>query len=101
MSDPQPSGDSLPNPPEHLARLTSVPTDMEASVIVAALEEEGVASTATGGYTAGFKAEAPGWVQVLVAEADLPVARNTLAKLRKENAEIDWSKIDVGEPEQS
>lgn len=91
--------DPVPNnPTEHLARLTSVPSDMEASVIVAALSEEGIDATATGGYTAGFKAEAPGVVDVMVAEMDLPVAKNTLAKLMEENAEIDWSKVDVGQP---
>lgn len=88
----------MDNPPEHIAQLTTVPTDMEASVITAALEEAGIKCTATGGYTAGFKAEAPGWVAINVAEADLPVAKNTLAKLMQENAEIDWSKVDVGEP---
>ncbi|MEM8865986.1 MAG: hypothetical protein AAGF31_10630 [Planctomycetota bacterium] len=88
----------MENQPEHIRRLTSVPSDMEASVIVAALHRAGITATATGGFTAGFKAEAPGWVQVMVAEADLPVAKNTLAKLMEENAEIDWSKVDVGEP---
>ena len=89
----------MENPPEHLAQLTTVPTDMEASIIVAALKRAGIESTATGGYTAGFKAEAPGRVAVMVAEPDLPVAKNTIAKLKQENAEIDWSKVDVGEPE--
>lgn len=87
------------NPAEHIERLTSVPTEAQAMIIVGALKEEGINCTATGGYTSGFKAEAPGWVQVMVSEADLPVARNTLQRLRKENAEIDWSKVDVGLPE--
>jgi len=89
----------MENPPEHLSKLTTVPTDMEASVIVAALNRAGIDATTTGGYTAGFKAEAPGVVAVMVAEPDLPMAQNTLEKLKQENAEIDWSKVDVGEPE--
>ena len=71
----------------------------EGLVVVGALESEGILSTAVGGFTAGFKAEAPGWVQVMVSEEDLPVAQNTLAKLKQEIAEIDWSQVDVGEPE--
>lgn len=87
----------MDNPPEHLVSLTSVPTDMEASIILATLETEGIKAVATGGFTAGFKAEAPGRVDVMVAEADLPLAKNTLAKLKQENQDIDWSQVDVGE----
>ena len=54
---------------------------------------------ATGGATAGFKAEAPGSVQVLVRRADLERAERALAEIEKDEGEIDWSKIDVGEPE--
>ena len=79
--------------------LTSAPNEMEAGIIVGALEEEGVKATMTGVYTAGFRAEAPGWVSVLVAEDDLPRAQAVLGRLRREHAEIDWSQVDVGEPE--
>lgn len=91
----------MENPPEHLSVLTSFPTEAQAVIVVAALGEAGISATATGGFTAGFKAEAPGWVQVLVAEEDLPVAQNTLRQLQEEVAEIDWSQVQVGEPEES
>ena len=84
----------------HLARLTSVRNEMEASVIVAALEEQGVQATMAGVHTAQFRAEAPGWVEVLVAEHDLPAAEAVLDKVRREHNDIDWSQIDVGEPEE-
>lgn len=87
------------NPTEHVVQLTSLPTEVQAMIIVNALKEQGVPATAVGGYTAGFKAESPGWVQVMVTEEDLPVAQNTLTKLKEEIAEIDWSQVDVGEPE--
>lgn len=87
------------NPTDHIAELVSLPTEAQAMIVVGALDNEGIKSTAVGGYTAGFKAEAPGWVKVMVAEEDLPVAQNTLAKLKQEIAEIDWSTVDVGEPE--
>ena len=44
-------------------------------------------------------ARAPGWVQVLVADEDLPRARVALEEIRRESDSIDWSQIDVGEPE--
>jgi hypothetical protein len=77
----------------------SVPTDIEAAAIVAALEAHGVHASTTGGYTAGFRAEAPGQVQVIVRRHQLQRAREVLADVREEATEIDWSQVDVGEPE--
>ena len=86
---------------DHLVLLTSVPTEAHASVIVAALKEGGVRAVATGAYTAGFAAEAPGWVQVMVEDDCLPRAKELLSKLKSEAAggAIDWSAVDVGRPE--
>jgi hypothetical protein len=85
---------------EHLARLTSAPTEMEAAVIVAALAERNIRSTTSGEFTAGFRAEAPGWVQILVAEDDLARAREVLMELDDDDTDVDWSQVDVGEPEE-
>jgi Putative prokaryotic signal transducing protein len=86
--------------PEHIKRLTSTLLEMEAGVIVSALEENGIKATLTGVATAGFRAEAPGWVHVLVAEEDLPRAQSVLDEVRKNQSdEVDWSSVDVGEPE--
>ena len=57
---------------DNLARLTSVRTEMEAGVIVGGLEDEGIRATMSGVYTTNFRAEAPGWVEVLVSAEDLP-----------------------------
>jgi hypothetical protein len=73
---------------------------MDAGFIVAALDEHGIKATMTGEATAGFRAEAPGWVQVLVAERDLPHAQSVLDALQHEVDEIDWSQVDVGEAEE-
>jgi len=35
----------------------------------------------------------------MVLEADLPRAKELLAQLRKQGAGIDWSQVDLGEPE--
>jgi hypothetical protein len=72
---------------------------MEAGVIVGALEERGIKATMTGTYTSGFRAEAPGWVQVLVGEDDLAAAQEVLAEAKQGDDEVDWSQVDVGEPE--
>jgi hypothetical protein len=90
----------MSHPPEHIVRLTSVPTEREAAIIVAALDESGIPSTMSGQFTAGFRAEAPGWVQVLVAKEDLARAQEILARLRAEQDEVDWSQVDVGQPEE-
>ncbi len=87
------------NDPNHLAVLTRVRTDIEAASIVAALEGRGIKATATGGYTAGFRAEAPGEVSVIVRDEDLSRAKQVLAQILEEQTDIDWSKVDVGKPE--
>ncbi|MEN1680360.1 MAG: DUF2007 domain-containing protein [Planctomycetota bacterium] len=90
----------MENPPEHLESLMTFSSDAEAAVVVAALESAGIKAEATGGFISGKKAMAPGRVRVLVAEHDLPLAKNTLAKLREESSQIDWSAVDVGEPDE-
>jgi Putative prokaryotic signal transducing protein len=84
---------------ENLARLTSVRTEMEAGVIVSGLEDRGIKSTMSGVYTTNFRAEAPGWVEILVADHDLARAQAALEEIRVENDHIDWSQVDVGQPE--
>ena len=84
---------------DNLARLTSVRNELEAGIVVGALEQEGIKAAMSGVYTAGFRAEAPGWVEVLVAEDDLPQAQLILRQTRDEHTEVDWSTVDVGEPE--
>jgi hypothetical protein len=84
---------------QHVALLTSAPTEMEAGIIVGALEDRGIKSTMTGTYTSGFRAEAPGWVQVLVSETDLPAAQAILDEVRRGDVDVDWSQVDVGTPE--
>jgi Putative prokaryotic signal transducing protein len=84
---------------ENLARVTSVRTEMEAGVIVSGLEDRGIQSTMSGVFTTNFRAEAPGWVEILVAEHDLARAEAALEEIHAENDHIDWSQVDVGQPE--
>lgn len=69
--------------------LESYPNDVEAAAVVTALEAHGISATATGGFTAGFRAEAPGSVNVVVRRCDMPRARSVLAELREQRDESD------------
>ena len=84
---------------ENLSKLTTVPGEFEAGAIVSALEAEGIRAQTVGGFTAGFRAHAPGGVSVVVLEDDLPRAKQILADLRQHGAGIDWSQVDVDDPE--
>jgi hypothetical protein len=79
--------------------LISVTSDAEAATIVTALAEHDIEAVTAGGYSLGFLTAAPGDVQVLVSQADFDRAKDALLQIRQEDREIDWSKIDVGEPE--
>jgi hypothetical protein len=85
---------------EDLFVLISVPHEIEAAAIVAALDQDGIRAVAAGGYTSGFKAEAPGEVQVLVKREDAERAQQTLKEIQSHEDPIDWSEVDVGEPEE-
>ncbi len=79
--------------------LTSAANVMEAAAIVAALNAEGIETVKTGEFTAGFLAEAPGYVQIIVKSCDLARAQELLQRFKEDDSPIDWSQIDVGEPE--
>ncbi len=79
--------------------LVNVQTEWEASFIAEALNERGINAQVSGGLTAGFRAEAPGLARVIVPRGQVERAKQQLAEIRQEAASIDWSQIDVGEPE--
>jgi nitrogen regulatory protein PII-like uncharacterized protein len=83
-----------PNQPE---LLTSVPNDIEAAAIVNALADRGIQATMTGTYTSGFRAQAPGWVKIVVRKRDLDSAKQALADLKSGTSDIDWSEIESDE----
>jgi hypothetical protein len=80
--------------------LISVFTEAEAVAIVLGLKDYGINATTTGSFTAGFRAESPGFVNVVVKHADLNRARNALDEIKGGQSGIDWSEIDVGEPDE-
>jgi hypothetical protein len=87
-----------PEPEERTARLTSVPSETEAAIVIAALEENGVHAESDE-YTSGLRAGPWNWVEVLVAEEDLEKAKQVLEQVKRQNDHIDWSQVDVGQPE--
>jgi len=85
-----------PESPEVLMR---VPSEVEAAAIVTALASRGIEALTTGGFTAGFRAEAPGQVSVMVHQDDLAPARQAITEIQQEAHDIDWSQVDVGKDE--
>jgi sugar phosphate isomerase/epimerase len=74
------------------ARLVTVaqrPTEVAASILVSVLRDEGIKAVATGGFTAGFRAEAPGMVSVQTLETDAVRAKQIIAELRQEDEQGD------------
>jgi len=84
---------------KNLRTVASCPDEVEAEIITSCLAEHQIQAIAVGGFTSGFKAEAPGYVQVMVCEEDFERAGKLIAETRDEPDEIDWSQVDVGEPE--
>ena len=60
--------------------------EMAASILVAALTDAGIRAVATGGFTAGFRAEAPGVVRVQTLERDADRARKIIDELKLERS---------------
>ncbi|MCE5302651.1 MAG: DUF2007 domain-containing protein [Planctomycetaceae bacterium] len=83
-----------PNRPEVLLSISS---EIEASAIVNALADRGVHAMAVGGYIAGFRAEAPSSVAVVVKLSDFERAKQALIEIQHEQAELDWSQVNVME----
>lgn len=92
MNEPQ-------EPNERTAMLTSAPSETEAAIIIEALENNGIHAESDE-YTSGFRAGPWNWVTIMVAVEDLERAKEILEQVKQENSHIDWSQVDVGEPEE-
>jgi hypothetical protein len=57
--------------------------EVEAAIIVAALEAHGIEGKAVGVFASTFRAEAPGDVSIVVRQRDLARAQEALAELPK------------------
>ena len=56
--------------------------DLSASIVVSVLEDAGIRAVATGGFTSGFRAEAPGMVEIKTLEEDAERARQVIDEIK-------------------
>lgn len=71
--------------PDRPIVLAEFPAEALAAIFLARLREHDVEAVLTGGPTAGFRAEVPGMVRVLVHEKDIDTARRLLDEFRAES----------------
>ena len=83
---------------DDLVQLTSTVTSVEAAAIIAALDRAGIRAVMGNMHSAAMIPEAME-VEVLVAQHDMPRATTLLQLLEEHGEQVDWSKVDVGQPE--
>lgn len=69
---------------EKLVTVAERTGEMSASIVVSVLKDAGIRAVATGGFTSGFRAEAPGMVKVQTLEDDADRAREIIAEIKME-----------------
>jgi hypothetical protein len=84
---------------EKLVIIARFPYEAEAAPLMEALAAANITATMTGGFTAGFIAEAPGDIQIKILDHDLPRAKKVVAAFELGKHDVDWDSVDVGEPE--
>ncbi len=80
-----------------LVEVYSAANEIEAKVVVNALNQASIEALMQGQHSASFRAEAPSDVKVVVRAQDEVEARSVLVKLGLDD-EVDWDQVDVGEP---
>lgn len=89
----------MQEPDDQIVTLAFFATEVEATMVADELKRAGIQAEPAGLLTAGFRAEAPGRVKVLVHERDLEQAKALLDEYTHSREEIDWSQVDLGDPE--
>ena len=84
-----------PSPEARLVAIAHPRDDIEAQLITNLLAEAGIEAMVTGGSLAGFRAEAPANVCVVVRAADAEAARETYTKLIQAASEENVSWIEL------
>lgn len=79
MTDQETNRDS-----ESLVTVAERADELSAAILVSVLEDEGIRAVSTGGFTSGFRAEAPGMVKVRTFEGDAKRAKAIIAELKTE-----------------
>jgi len=66
-----------------LVTVAELANEQEAAILVSRLLQRGIRAVATGGFTASFRAEAPGMVQVQTIDADETAARRLIQDFQR------------------
>lgn len=82
-----------------LVTLTNVANEAEAKSLIGLFDEEGISVFINGGDDLSLFGEDIGDVMLIVKKSDYDQAAKLLEEIEAENTEIDWSQVDVGEPE--
>jgi len=88
--------------PEKLVELRTLANEFQAGVIASILEEAGVYATTSSGDGASlgiFGATGFRPTSVWVRAADVERAEDVLEQRREESVDLDWSEVDVGDPD--
>jgi len=80
--------------------LTTAAHETEAALIISRLGEEGIRATVGGDFPFAFRADIPRQINVIVARSDLDRAKVLLKTMKTDRADIDWSQVDVGQPDE-
>lgn len=83
MTPANQNSDDQPHLDGRLVTVAERPDEMSASILVAILQDAGIKAIATGGFTAGFRAEAPGMVTVKTFERDAEAAAQVLSEVKR------------------
>jgi hypothetical protein len=83
---------------EALTKLTTVPSEQEAAIIVAALSDEEIDACYVGETTASFRVGVPGQVHVYVSEIEFDHARQVLSTTRTASLDEEPYEYDLPRP---
>lgn len=87
--------------PDQLVLLTSTRTEFEGRTMAASLEAEGIPTRvfAASAQMLQWEGGITSTVRVMVRRADLDRAALVLRQVRRDSVDLDWSEVDVGQPE--
>jgi hypothetical protein len=86
--------------PHNPELLIAVPTPGEAGLLVDALQQHGIRAWFNAEPSVFYKVLPPFEVAVFVPREQIEQAHAALADIRREEADVDWSQVDVGEPDE-
>ncbi|MBX3358510.1 MAG: hypothetical protein KF745_08780 [Phycisphaeraceae bacterium] len=89
------------NDPDQPVVVATSATEVGGEELVSVIRAAGIDAMVIGAMTAGFRAEAPGIVKIMVRRADASGAAAALRQAGADAASVVWSDVDVGEGEAS